>query len=276
MEPLFNYYNTMLSIVAEKATEVFNKNYGLNLNKDDILQNLTDEIDEQPPVKEMAMLKISNSCIAVKQNKTKCTNKCISGHLYCGTHIRSEGKINLPQYIKMVADTLKYERVARVLSIGNILNDQDDISKLTQWPLEINNKSKYMNTYILFFTEFRDYFGAGILVTHFISPDKKKHYYMATHYIEANKYCEDLDSSLFTKISLRDISSIKEKPLLNKIMSFLEEYGISYDINKRVKDITENNPVVTYNNLNKLIADHKNTMYITYESYANAIKNTEE
>ena len=40
----------------------------------------------------------------------------------------------------------------------------------------------------------------------------------------------------------------------SKIKSFLAEYGIPYninDINKRVSNVTESNPVVIYNNINK-------------------------
>jgi len=40
MENLTNYYNEVIEIFCSKAIEVFNNNYNLNINKDNILNNL--------------------------------------------------------------------------------------------------------------------------------------------------------------------------------------------------------------------------------------------
>jgi len=64
----------------------------------------------------------------------------------------------------------------------------------------------------------------------------------------------------------------------NKIKEFLSEYGIPYDINeinKRNSDIIENNPVVIYNKINKIINDHYNTFYYNSKSYITLNINSE-
>ena len=282
MEALTNYYNTVINEIANKAVEAFNSSYNLNLSKDSVLGNLINQVDVQPPVNEMEKLTLNESCMALKRNKSNCTNKIVPGHLYCGTHIRSEGKLPLPEYIRMVMDKFKYEIPANLVSLGNywiIENDTSlDPKQRTKWPLEIKTNPGCINSYILFFTEFTSYFGAGILIIHYVSPDKKESYYMATHYVEANRYGESLKSTTYVKILLKSISSLKDKPVFNKIKSFLAEYGIPYDvndINKRISDISEYNPVVMYNRINKIINDHYNIMYFYEESYINSNINKE-
>jgi len=282
MEALTNYYNTVINEVATKAIEAFNNNYNLNLNKDSIMGNLVNEINVQPPINEMSKMIINDTCMAVKKNKSSCSNKCIPGHVYCGTHLRSEGKLPLPEHVKMVATKHKYEIIANIVSLGNDwitqtipqMNPNDRI----KWPLEINTNSNSINSYILFFTEFPSYFGAGILIIQYISPDRKEGYFMATHYIEVNKYGEGLQSNMYVKMSLKSITSLKDKPIFGKIKSFLTEYGIPYDvnnINKRMNNITESNPVVMYNNINKIIDAHYKMMYFSYDAYINSNINKE-
>jgi len=73
------------------------------------------------------------------------------------------------------------------------------------WRLkQVLNKasSNSINSYILFFTEFLSYFGAGILIIQYISPDKKENNYTATHYIEVNKYGEGFQSIMYVKLFL--------------------------------------------------------------------------
>ena len=282
MEALTNYYNTVINEVATKAVEAFNNSYNLNLNKDSIMGNLVNEMNIQPPIKEMAKLTINDTCMAVKRNKSNCSNKCIPGRVYCGTHLRSEGKLPLPEHIKMVANKYKYEVKVNIVSLGNEwitqTNYQMNPNDCIKWPLEIKTTSNSINSYILFFTEFPSYFGAGVLIIHYISPDKKDSYFMATHYIEVNKYGEELKSNMYAKMSLKSITSLKDKPIFNKIKSFLAEYGIPYDINninKRVSNINENNPIVMYNNINKLIDNHYNMMFFSYDTYINSNINKE-
>jgi len=278
MEALTNYYNTVINEVATKAVEAFNNSYNLNLNKDNIMANLVNETIVQPPINEMAKLVINDTCMAVKRNKTSCSNKCIPGHVYCGTHLRSEGKLPLPEHVKMVAKKYKYEITANTVSLGSEwitqTNYQVNPNYRIKWPLEIKTDSNSINSYILFFTEFPSYFGAGILVIQYISPDKKENYYMATHYVEVNKYGEEeVQPNMYAKLSLKSISSLKDKPIFSKIKSFLAEYGIPYninDINKRVSNVTESNPVVIYNNINKIIEAHYNIMYFSYDAYINS------
>lgn len=277
MESLENYYNTIIDEITNKAVEVFNNSYNLDIKKESIIENLVNEINNQPPINEMSELSINNKCLAIKRNKTVCSNKCIPGHVYCGTHLRSEAKLQLPEHIKMVTDKYKYEIVANTVSLGNewmIQNKlQTDHNINTKWPLEIKNNSNSLNSFILFFSEFPSYFGAGVFIIQYISTDKKESYFMATHYVEINKFADDLQSNLYAKISFKSISSLKEKPIFNKIKSFLEEYGIPYDIsdiNKRNNVTSENNPVVIYNNINKIISSHYNLMYFAYDSYINS------
>ncbi|ORX41594.1 hypothetical protein BCR36DRAFT_375213 [Piromyces finnis] len=282
MENLEKYYNTIIDEITNKAVEVFNNSYNLDIKKESIIENLENEISNQPPIKEMNKLSINDTCIAIKRNKTTCKNKCTPGHVYCGTHLRSEGKLPLPEHIKMVANKYKYEIIANTVLLGNEWISQNklplDYNINTKWPLKIESTSNSVNSYILFFTEFSGYFGAGVFVIHYISSDKKESYYMATHYVEVNKYGEDLQSNMYAKVSLKSIDSLKDKPIYKKIISFLGEYGIPYDINdinKRISDITENNPVVMYNNIINVINSHYNIMYFSYDSYINSNINVE-
>ncbi|ORX78472.1 hypothetical protein BCR32DRAFT_301659 [Anaeromyces robustus] len=282
MENLTNYYNEVIDIVCSKAVEVFNSNYNLNINKDNILNNLVNENDTQPPTKEMTKLNLNDTCIGVKRNKTNCTNKIIPGHMYCSIHIRLEGKLPLNKYIENVANTLKYEHKANVVSLGNQWmnkhNDQKtkDEENSLRWPISIKIKNNSpLRSYILFFNEFTSYLGAGILVIQYCSNDGKKqsNYFMATHYVEVNKYSGRLRSDLYAKMTLKSITSLQEKPIFNKMKQFLSEYGIPYDINdinKRNGDISEYNPVVVYNKINKILNDHYNILYFNYDAYINS------
>ena len=228
----------------------------------------------------MAKLSINDTCMATKKNKTNCTNKIIPGHLYCGTHIRSEGKVSLNEHVKIVTDKYNYETKANVVSLGDQWitstpspNEIQNENTKSKWPLEIMNLTSKIYSYILFFSEFTSYFGAGILIIRYISSDKKESYFMATHYAEINKYADNMNSSFYTKISLKSIVSLEGKAIFNKIKTFLNEYGIPYDINdinKRKSDISENNPVVMYNNINRIIESHYNTMYFKHDSYINS------
>jgi len=277
MEDFLNYYNTVINEVATKAVEAFNSSYNLNINKDDIMKNLVNEINIQPPINEMSKLSINNTCIAIKRNKKNCSKKCIPGHVYCGIHIRYEGKLSLHEHVKMVASNYKYEIIANTLSLGNEWmiqnNSQINPNENIKWPFKIKTNSNSFNSYILFFSEFSNYLGAGILIIQYTSLDKKRGYFVATHYVEVNRYCEEVQTYMYAKISLNSISSLKDKPIFNRIKSFLEEYGITYDINdinKRINDITENNPVIMYNNVNKTIDNHNNNMYFLYDEYINS------
>ncbi|ORX41421.1 hypothetical protein BCR36DRAFT_266143, partial [Piromyces finnis] len=178
MENLENYYHTIINEVANKAIEAFNNNYNLNIEKEKVIENLENGMNSQPPIKEMSKLSINDTCMAVKRNKASCTNKCIPGHVYCGTHLRSEGKLPLPEHVKMVAKKYKYEIVANTVSLGNewMTQNKSQISSNTsiKWPLEIKKNSNSINSYILFFTEFSSYFGAGVFVIQYISSDKKE------------------------------------------------------------------------------------------------------
>jgi len=280
MEEFLNYYKAVINEVATKAVEAFNSSYDLNINKDDVIRNVVNEINIQPPINEMSELSINNNCIAIKRNKENCSNKCVPGHVYCGIHIRFEGKLSLHEHVKLVASKYKYEVTANTLSLGSEWmmqnKSQINLNENIKWPFHIKTSSNTINSYILFFSEFPNYLGAGILIIHYISLDRKKSYYMATHYIEINKYCEEIQSYMYAKISLESINSLIGKPIFNKIKSFLGEYGIPYDINdinKRVNDVTENNPIIMYNNINKIIDIHSNNMYFLYDAYINSCIN---
>ncbi|OUM56839.1 hypothetical protein PIROE2DRAFT_18381 [Piromyces sp. E2] len=98
MEALTNYYNTVINEVAAKAVEAFNNSYNLNINKDDIMANLVNELSTEPPVNKMTELTINDKCMGMKRNKSPCSNNCIPGHVYCGTHLRNEGKNSLHEH----------------------------------------------------------------------------------------------------------------------------------------------------------------------------------
>ncbi|KAG4083546.1 hypothetical protein H8356DRAFT_1748989 [Neocallimastix lanati (nom. inval.)] len=265
MENLTNYYNEVIEILCSKSVQVFNNNYNLNINKDNILNNLTKEDDIQSSIHEMAKLSLNNTCIGLKRNKTTCNNKVIPGHMYCGVHVL-------------------------VVSLGNNWIFQKDSqnndirkneSKSTKWPLSVDMVDKSLHSYILFFDEFKSYFGAGILVIQYCSTEKNKKqnsYFMATHYVEVSRYGEELQPEYYIKMTFKSIALIKEKPIFSKIKEFLSEYGIPYDINeinKRNSDIIENNPVVIYNKINKIINDHYNTFYYNSKSYITLNINSE-
>ncbi|ORX60882.1 hypothetical protein BCR36DRAFT_578954 [Piromyces finnis] len=284
MENLIEYYNTVIDKVATKATEVFNNSYNLNLNKNSIINSLEIEDNVQAPTKEMSELNINDtylSCMAIKRDKTNCSNKCVPGRVYCRTHLNNEGKVPLPEHIKMVASKYKYEVIANTISLGNdwinYNKTQERDQKQSKWPIEVKIGLNSLNSYILFFTEFPSYFGAGILIIQFLS--KKESYFLATHYVEVNKYCEEVDNSeIYAKLYLRPLSSLKDKPIFKKIEHLLSEYGIPYDvneINKKVKIVNENNPIVIYNNVDKVINSHYNLMYFHYNEYIKSKINKE-
>ncbi|ORX51119.1 hypothetical protein BCR36DRAFT_447088 [Piromyces finnis] len=263
---LETYYKNVIDEVANKTIETFNNNYNLNIQKEDVTENLVDE--GQPPINKMKKLSINDTCIAVKRNKSSCKNKCIPGHVYCGTHLRYEGNSSLLEYVKMVANKYKYE-----IMVQNKLQNRNNHKVNIKWPLEIKNNSSSVNSYILFFTEFSSYFEAEVLIVHYISADKKDSYYMAIHYVEVNKCGEENQITMYIKVSLKSIDSLKIKPIYNKVISFLSEYGIPYDvndINKRINDVTENNPVVMYNKINNIINNHYDVMYFSYDAYINS------
>ncbi|ORX48725.1 hypothetical protein BCR36DRAFT_398116 [Piromyces finnis] len=163
MESLENYYKTVIDKVATKAIEAFNNSYNLNIHKENVTKNL---VDENPPsINKMKKLSINDSCMVVKRNKFACKNKCIPGHVYCGTHLRSDGNLSLLGHIKMVTNKYKYGIVANT--------SQNDHKVNIKWLLEVKNNSIFINTFILFFIEFSSYFGAGVLIVYYISPDKK-------------------------------------------------------------------------------------------------------
>lgn len=277
MENLKNYYNNVINEICIKVVDAFNSSYNLNLNKDNIMNNLIHESkDVQPLVNEMQKLSINNMCIGVKRNKKNCTNKALPGHMYCGTHIKSEGKDPLDQHVKLIVEKFKYEVTPNTVSLGNQwiirYNDQSDKNH-GKYPLEIETIPGNINSYILFFTEFKEYFGAGVFILQYTSSDKKQNYYMATHYVEVNKYGENMESNLLTKISFKSIASLEDKSIFYNIKSFLSEFGISYninDINKRNNDISEYNPVVMYNKINKIIESNYNTLYFYHDAYINS------
>jgi len=60
-----------------------------------------------------------------------------------------------------------------------------------------------------------------------------------THYVEVNKYGEEVQPNMYAKLSLKSISSLKDKPIFNKIKSFLAEYGIPYNIHYPIRAFSE-------------------------------------
>jgi len=133
MENLTNYYNTVLNEVCSKAIEAFNSNYNLNLTKENLLNNLYTEAEVQTPTEEMANLSINDTCIAIKRNKENCCNKALPGRMYCGTHIRSEGKLSLDEHVKTISKRFNYEVTAKVVSLGN------------QWFVNSENQNYHSN-----------------------------------------------------------------------------------------------------------------------------------
>ncbi|KAG4107819.1 hypothetical protein H8356DRAFT_1068663 [Neocallimastix lanati (nom. inval.)] len=166
------------------------------------------EDDNQSSIHEMSKLSLNNTCIGVKRNKTTCNNTVILVHMYYGVHVCSEGKLPLNQYISNVVTTLKYEHPAVVVSLGNnwiFQNNSQNNSqnndirknerKSTKWPLSVDTVDKSLHSYILFFDEYKSYFGAGILVIQYFSTEnnkKQNSYFMATHYFEVSGYGEEL------------------------------------------------------------------------------------
>ncbi|KAG4093222.1 hypothetical protein H8356DRAFT_949355, partial [Neocallimastix lanati (nom. inval.)] len=101
-------------------------------------------------------------------------------------------------------------------------------------------------------------------IIQYLSSDKKESYFMATHYVEVNKYGKSLKS---------DFVSLEGKSIFKKIKSFLAIHSILYNVNdfsKRKTDISENNHIVVYNQINKIIDSHYNIMFFTFDFCTNS------
>ncbi|ORX42858.1 hypothetical protein BCR36DRAFT_305694, partial [Piromyces finnis] len=272
MEDLTNYYINIINKIIKKATKVFNENYNLNISEDNILKDLIKEKDDVKDLTEdIEKLTVQHHCIATKKDNTKCTKKCVAGHAYCGIHSYYEGKFPFNEHIANVTKQFQYNQTLCSISLGNDWIIHEIHKETSRWPKEIINddEDNSLSSYILFFPEFTDGLGAGILVIQRTSPNKKESYFMATHYVEVNKYIESLRPPLYAKIYLKSIEFIKEnKDLYNKIKEFLEAYGIPYRI-KKFDTLSPDNPLIMYNRIINIIIAHRNIMYFNYEHYIN-------
>jgi len=106
----------------------------------------------------MEKLTINDTCMAVRRNKLSCSNKCIPNRVYCGTHLRFEGKLPLPEYIRMIATKYKYEIMSKIIILGNEwitqTNSQMNSNDYIKWPFEIKTNSNSINSIFYFSLNF--------------------------------------------------------------------------------------------------------------------------
>ncbi|KAG4082895.1 hypothetical protein H8356DRAFT_1364011 [Neocallimastix lanati (nom. inval.)] len=82
-----------------------------------------------------------------------------------------------------MAGIFQIQVIANTVSLGNECINQTKSQM---------NPNDSVNSYILFFKEFPRYFCVCILIIQYISLDKKISFYKTSHYIEVNKYKENL------------------------------------------------------------------------------------
>jgi len=114
-------------------------------------------------------------------------------------------KATFPNYTFSEFSFSKMYHTPKIVYLGNGWIKSFSLKKSKKdnvnWLLEIKTNSECLNTYILLFIEFNCYFGASVFVfiIHYASADTKVSYFMATHYIEVNKYTDDLKNSKICK-----------------------------------------------------------------------------
>jgi len=278
------YTTKCIELIAKCTVEAFNNNYNLILKTDQILNNLSEEEKEKEKSnveqKEIAdssiegiSIQMENLCIARKKDGYNCNKKIASPRLFCGNHSILVSTTLLPDLINMVAEEKHYEVIPKTIYVGN--NWAED-TKIDKWPQIITTTtSNFFRGYILFFTEYQDYLGAGIFVVQYNAPIKKKCHIVATHYVEVNNYCESLGGSVYVKVHFTPIKKFEEKtPIYNRIVDFLNSYNIPYDLKvllKGKKDYTDSNPIVTVSKINDILNKHNDVMFFNKDDYLNRL-----
>jgi len=278
-----------VELLANCVVEAFNNNYNLDLDVNQILENITNEPNTEENKKEISenvskenddddeiVVLMENLCLAIKKDGTKCNKKTKGNNLLCGNHDTLKSSISLSEYIDIVFKEKNYEIKPKVIYLGN--NWADD-TKMDKWPQIITTTTNFLRSYILFFTEFDDYFGAGIFVIQYNSSIKKKSYCLATHYVEVNNYCEFFGGCLYVKVNFTSLKKLEDKPLYNRITDMLNSYGIPYNvdqINKGKKDCSDSNPIVTVSKINDILYNHNNVMFFIKDDYLKFFKENQE
>lgn len=289
-EELQDFTAKAVELLTKCAVEAFNNNYNLDLDVNQILENIlkeekieinnkenkeiTENVSEDE--EEEITILMENLCFAKKKDGNKCNKKLKGNHLLCGIHSSIKGKIPLSEYVNIIAKEKNYEIKPKVISIGN--NWAED-TKMDKWPQIITTTTNVFKGYIIFFTEYDDYLGAGIFVVQYNSPLKKKAYCLATHYVEVNNYCESFGSSLYVKANFTPLKKLEDEPIYYRITDMLNSYGIDYDLNeitKGKKDYSDSNPIVTASKINDILYKHNNIMFFNKDDYLKFCKENED
>jgi len=269
-----------IDLIAKYAAEAFNNNYNLDLNVNQILENIsvkntTKEVPDNRENDEITVL-MENLCIATKKDGSKCNKKIKDNQVFCTNHSSVEATLPLSEYVDIVARNKNYEIKPKIVPIGNNWAEETLMDK---WPQIITTtNSNSFKSYVMFFTEYEGYTGAGIFVNQYNSVLRKKKYCIATHYVEVNNYCESLGGNVFIKITFTPIKKFENKPIYNRITDLLNSYGIPYELNqirKGTKDYTDSNPIVIVNKINEILDKHNNVMIFYKDNYLKCCKEEE-
>lgn len=225
------------------------------------------------PIEEIS-IQMENLCIAKKKDGYHCNKKIANPRLFCGNHSYLVSTTPLSDLINMVAEEKHYEVIPKIICIGN--NWAED-TKIDKWPQIITTiTSNFVKGFILFFTEYQDYLGAGIFAVQYNSTIKKKCHTVATHYVEVNYYCESLGGSAYVKVSFTPIKKVEERsPLYHRIVDFLNSYNIPFDLSlllKGKRDYTDSNPIVTVSKINDILNKHNDVMFFNKDNYLKLCK----
>ncbi|OUM68086.1 hypothetical protein PIROE2DRAFT_66965 [Piromyces sp. E2] len=267
-----NLTKKSIELMAQYAVEAFNNNYNLDLNVNQILENISDKNttkkDSNDNEDDDITVLMENLCIATKRDGNKCNKKIKGKNLLCGNHKLLKATLPLSQYVDIVAREKKYEIKPKIISIGN--NWAED-TVMDKWPQIITvTNTNFFKGYVMFFTEYENYTGAGIFVVQNISPLKKNSHCIATHYVEVNNYCESMGGKMFIKMTFTQINKFENKPIYNRITDLLNSYDITYDlfeVCRGIKDHTNSNPIVIVNKINDILKKHNNVMYFHKDNY---------
>ncbi|ORX82819.1 hypothetical protein BCR32DRAFT_292378 [Anaeromyces robustus] len=278
-EELHNFTARSIELIAKCAVESFNSNYNLDLEVNQIFENFshnqnnTKEVQNNEKTKEHDInedeitILMDNLCIGLKKDGTKCNKKIPENRIFCGRHNSLGCTIPLTDYVDIIAKEKNYEIKPKIISIGNHWAED---TKMDKWPQIITTTTNPFRGYIMFFTDYDYYLGAGVFIFQYNSPLKKKNHCIATHYVEVNNYCESLGGNIYIKVNFSPIEKIKDKPVFERITDLLNPYGIAYDltqITKGKKDYSDSNPIVTSNKINDILYKHNNVMYFNKDSY---------
>ncbi|ORX64849.1 hypothetical protein BCR32DRAFT_286825 [Anaeromyces robustus] len=147
----------------------------------------------------------SNSCIAIKNNKSSCNKKTYEDHIYCKIHLINEG-VNLLEHMNLVNKSL-YDNskiIPKIINLESYWYDNINDNNNNNWPDIIAKSSDVMNGYILCLDNKYGIF----IISHLKVAKNKIAYLLATHFVTIN---EKTDTYEFSFLSIKMLNeNIKE------------------------------------------------------------------